>query len=59
MPRLALLAALTTFAASVGADILHLRDGGRYYGDVVSETRDEIEFRIFGGASDEIGRAHV
>lgn len=40
-------------AAPTAADILHLRDGSRHYGELISEDRGEIVFRIVapGGAS--------
>lgn len=51
MPRVALLTAFATLLASAGADILHLHDGERYYGDVISESREEIEFRVYADAA--------
>jgi hypothetical protein len=52
--RGALLALVTGFGwAPAYADILHLRDGSRHYGELISEGRREITFRIVapGGAS--------
>ena len=45
--RLATLLAVWIPAASVQADILHLRDGSRHYGELISQTDAGVMFRIF------------
>lgn len=44
--RLVILLAILTSAASGQADILHLRDGSRYYGELISQTQTAITFRV-------------
>lgn len=37
---------LLAIMSSAAGDILHMRDGSRHYGTLVSESRDEIVFRV-------------